>query len=172
MPNQAIAFAVAERLSQADAAFRQISAQLADAIAEMGTSDELPEVCRAYKALDDAYKGMDTSRKAVYAQLESISRETIPELLSEAKVTNITVEIGDLKYRFGKSQRVSVSMADKDAGMDWLRENGGAGIIMETVNSGTLSSFAKDFVKEKGMDLPDNLFKTSTLIYTSVTKAG
>jgi|GEM_PF-5192136 len=168
------ALTIAERLRKADNAFRTLSEDLDIAIKDMAKDGDLPEACRGYKALDDAYKGMDTSRKAVYAQLESISRQVIPELLAEAGVTNITVQIGDLSYRFGKSQRVNFSILPekKETAFDWLRANGGDAIIQETVNAGTLSTFGKDFLKAKGMDLPDNLFAMSTLIYTSVTKAG
>ena len=120
----------------------------------------------------DAYEAMDKARKTIYADLEGMSRETIPEMLAEAGVTNITVQIEDLNYRFGKSQRVSVSMLDKDAGMDWLKANGGEGLIKPTVNAAQLSSFAKEFLKTKGMDLPLETFKTSSMTYTSITKAG
>jgi len=165
------AHAVAERLKAAEAAFRGLQTQLREAIDGIRKSDALPETCRAYKALSDGYDAMDAARKTIYADLESMSRETIPEMLAEAGVTNITVEIGDLKYRFGKSQRVSVSMTDKEAGMDWLKANGGEGLIKPTVNAAQLSSFAKEFLKTKGMDLPLDQFKTSSMTYTSITKA-
>lgn len=163
---------VAERLRAAEMAFKGLQIELREALDGIRKSDDLPETCRVYKALDDAYEGMDKARKTIYADLEGMSRETIPEMLAEAGVTNITVQIEDLNYRFGKSQRVSVSMLDKDAGMDWLKANGGEGLIKPTVNAAQLSSFAKEFLKNRGMDLPLETFKTSSMTYTSITKAG
>jgi len=59
---------------------------------------------------------------------------------------------------------------DKDAGLNWLRANGHEGIIIETVNSSTLSAFAKSQLEEEGVDLPDDIFKIGTSPYTSITK--
>lgn len=162
---------IAERLRGAKNAFSQITSDLTVAIDDMRKDGDLPEVCRAYKEIADTYEGMDKQRKEIYALVERMSRETIPELLADAQVTNITVEYGDLRYRFGKTQRVSVSMPDKIGGMEWLRKNGGEGLIQETVNASSLSSFAKDLLKSQGRDMPPEMFTTSTLIYTSVTKA-
>jgi hypothetical protein len=55
--------------------------------------------------------------------------------------------------------------------IDWLKANGGEGLIKPTVNAAQLSSFAKEFLKTKGMDLPLDQFKTSSMTYTSITKA-
>lgn len=163
---------VVQRLTAGAAALREINANMDEAIAALRTSGDLPEVCRSYKGMNDAYEALDVQRKALYEKLEGMSRGTIPEMLSEEGVSNITLEYGDgLKYRFGKNQRVSVSMPDKDGGMEWLRANGGEGLIKPTVNASQLSSFGKEYVKDKGMDLPIAFFKTSTMVYTSITKA-
>jgi len=163
---------VSARLNAGSAALREINAGMEEAIAILRKSGDLPEVCRAYKAMQDAYDALDVQRKALYEKLEGMSRGTIPEMLTEEGVSNITLEYGDgLKYRFGKNQRMSCSMPDKVGGMDWLRTNGGEGLIQETVNSSSLSAFAKDYVTQHGKDLPDDYFRVSTLIYTSITKA-
>lgn len=139
---------------------------------DLKAATELNSACRGYKDLKDAYEWFDRERKAVFAKLEQMSRETIPALLEEAEVSNITLDYGEgLRYRFGKNQRLSASMLDKDAGMAWLRENGGGDLIQPTVNSSALSSFAKEFVATQGKDLPDDVFKVGTLTVTSVTKA-
>ena len=62
------------------------------------------------------------------------------------------------------------SLADKVAGMGWLRDEGHGDLIQETVNASSLSAFAKSYIEETGKDLPADLFKLSNLRYTSVTK--
>lgn len=162
---------IAARLRSGAAALTEINGQLADLIGKMKTLP-LQEACRNYKNLSDSYELLNDVRKLIFEQMEYISRGVIPEMLTEAGVPNITVDYTDgHSYRFGKNQRLSVSMPDKVNGMNWLRENGGAGLIQETVNASSLSSFAKELITKEGKDLPADYFKTSTLIYTSVTKA-
>ncbi len=132
---------------------------------------KIQDACRAYKRLRDAYEELDTVRKKINEQIENLSRVTIPEMLAENEVTTITLEWGDLKYRFTKSTRMSCSMVDKDAGMQWLREQGHEDLIQETVNASTLAAFAKNQIEKEGIDLPTGLFKVSTMSFTSVTKA-
>lgn len=62
-------------------------------------------------------------------------------------------------------------MIDKGLGMDWLRNSGNGGLIQETVNSMTLAAFAKSLNDEKGIELPKDLFNTSIMTVTSITKA-
>ena len=52
-------------------------------------------------------------------------------------------------------------MLDKDKGMAWLRETGNGGLIIPTVNAGTLSSFAKGETLA-GHPLPSDIFKIGT----------
>lgn len=163
---------VTQRLQAGAAALREINAGMEEAISALRKTGDLPEVCRSYKGMNDAYEALDVQRKALYEKLEGMSRGTIPEMLTEEGVSNITLEYGDgLKYRFGKNQRLSCSMPDKDGGMDWLRANGGEGLIKPTVNASQLSSFAKEYAATQGKDLPTDFFKTSTMVYTSITKA-
>jgi len=69
------------------------------------------------------------------------------------------------------SNRWSCSMLDKLTGMDWLRTNGHGDLIQETVNSSTLGAFARNLTEESGYELPSDIFKTSVMTFTSITKA-
>lgn len=128
----------------------------------------LPELLRFFYYIREAHDALDTERKAVNAQIEFISRTIAPQLMDEQQVKTITLT--DIKRRFTVNSRVSASMADKDRGLQWLRDNGHEGLIQETVNASTLSAFAKSLVEETGEELPSEIFKLSTLLYTSITK--
>lgn len=133
---------------------------------------KLPDACRAYRVLREAYDKLDEQRKKLNELIESVSRQTIPEMLDENDVTTLTIEFDDgLKYRFNKATRIGCSMVDKDGGMVWLKENGHEAIVQETVNASTLASFYKSYLEDKGEELPAEFFKPSSLTYTSMTKA-
>lgn len=129
----------------------------------------LPEALRFYKVLKDEYDEFETVRKKIGETLEGLSRNTIPEMMAENEVRTITLD--DIGYRFTISHRWSCSMVDKDAGITWLKENGLAPMVFETVNAQTLASWAKGLVEDEGRDPPAELFKTGQMAFTSVTKA-
>jgi len=107
------------------------------------------------------------ARTAISDMEEKMSRETVPETMRAHGVKTITV-IG--VGRVTISHRFSCSMLDKESGITWLKDTGNGGIVQETVNSSTLSAFAKDLIQNHGKELPNNLFKTSINPFTSITK--
>lgn len=130
----------------------------------------LPDALRYYKDVKDAYELAEVERKKVGQLIEDLSRTTIPDMMDEQGVKTITLE--DIGYRFTVAQRWSCTIVDKDKGIPWLKENGAAALVFETVNAQTLSSYAKGRVEDEGFDLPVDIFKTGTMNYTSVTRAG
>lgn len=132
----------------------------------------LPDACRSYKAIRDAYEVMDEHRKKLHEILEGINRDTLPTMMEDQKAPSIKVECeGHVYFRFVRSQRMSASMVDKEGGMGWLREIGAGGMIQETVNAQTLGAFVKKRIQDEGLDVPAEYFKISTMNVVSVTKA-
>lgn len=127
-------------------------------------------IIRMWIACQEAYEAHDEERKALYATLEGISRNFIPEAMQERMIK--TLSLDDIKRRVTVNVRVSCSIVPdrKDLAFQWLRENGAEALIAPTVNASALSSFAKSQLTEFGRDLPVDLFKTSSLQYTSATK--
>lgn len=160
-------------MQQLDAATTALAAFLAEQQQglEALRRGQVSEALVHFKQLKDGYDQLDAPRKELNALIENLSRATIPEMFEEQSTKTVTIEdvrVG--KYRFTVAQKVSCSMIDKDAGMKWLRDNGHGGIIQETVPAPTLSAFAKDLVQNQGLDLPGDLFKISTMNYTSINK--
>lgn len=107
------------------------------------------------------------AREALSEMADLLSTRDIPDLFRDKKVKTLTVEgVG----RCTVSYRYSCSMLNKDAGFQWLRNNGHGGLIQETVNAQTLGSFAKNLIETEGKDMPDDIFKTGQSPYTSITK--
>ena len=123
------------------------------------------------KHYDQVRKATDQikeAREALSKMEETLSRETVPDFMRKAGVKTTTVEgVG----RVTISHRFSCSMLDKERGILWLKEQGHAGMVQETVNSSSLGAFAKEMITGKGKELPGDIFKTSTSPHTSITKA-
>lgn len=125
-------------------------------------------VIKHYDQVRKTTEQIKEAREALDEMEKKLSREQVPDLMAAHNIKTITLEgIG----RVSISHRWSCSMIDKQTGMGWLRSNGAGGLIQETVNAQTLAAYAKDTNEEKGEDLPQDIFKTSIMRYTSITKA-
>lgn len=126
-------------------------------------------IIKHYNILRLAREQIKETQEAIVEMSDKLSREDVPEVMAEHNVRTITVEgVG----RVSITHRYSCSMLDKQMGFEWLRANGNEGLITETVNSSTLAAFAKDLLVNDGFELPPDIFKTSIMAYTSITKAG
>jgi hypothetical protein len=127
------------------------------------------EIIRHYSQLRAATERIAEARKALDEMEVQLSREYVPDAMRAAKVKTVTIEgIG----RVSLSNRFSCSIIaePKTIGHEWLRNNGHGALVQETVNSSTLSSFAKNLTEEEGKELPEDIFKTSVMTFTSITK--
>lgn len=138
-----------------------------DEAAAIGTGDHV-EVIRHYNQVRLAADRIKEAREALKDMEERLSRETVPQFMRDAGVKTITVEgVG----RVTVSNKFSCSITDKPRGYDYLRDTGNGSLIQETVNSSTLAAFAKNKLETEGIELPPDIFKTSIMSYTSITKA-
>lgn len=159
---------IIEEMAVVDTAMHQLLAE-ADAVEKLAkASTDLPNILKLFKQLRDANERLEVSRKKFNTFLDFFSRNIIPDMMQEQGVK--TISLDDIGYRFTVSVKMNASMADKAAGMNWLRNEGHGDLIQETVNASSLSAFAKSYIEETGKDLPADLFKLSNLRYTSVTK--
>lgn len=107
------------------------------------------------------------ARDSMQEIVDRLSTQSIPDVMQAMKVKTITlVGVG----RCTVAYRYSCSMIDKEAGYQWLRDTGNESLIAETVNSSSLSAFAKNLIETEGKELPEAIFKTGSMPYTSITK--
>jgi hypothetical protein len=131
----------------------------------VATGDHV-QVIKHYDQLRQATALIKESREALEQIEMKLSREQVPEVMRAHNIKNITIEgVG----RVTLGTRWSASMPDKQAGFDWLRQNGNGGVIQETVNAQTLGALAKELNAE-GLELPAPTFTTNIMTYTSITK--
>ena len=134
----------------------------------VGSGDHI-ELIRHYYQMREANSAIKKAREMLDNLEDHLSHKDIPDAFKRVGVKTITIEdVGrvTVSYKWG------CSMADgkKPESLQWLRNSGNGGIIIETVNAQTLAAFAKNEVETHGKTLPDDLFTTSLRPYTSITK--
>ena len=130
--------------------------------------NDLPTTVVHYDAFDKLVVSLKKRISALEKHRDSLSYETLPTMFTNQNVKTINVVgVG----RVTVNVRWTASMLDKQKGLEWLRTSGNEGLIQETVNAGTLSSFAKGETLA-GHPLPDYLFKVGTAQHISITKKG
>lgn len=97
---------------------------------------------------------------------ERLSAKILPEIVEASQLgQSVTLKNGK---RVTVQYKVMCSMPDKDAGKQWLIDNGLGDLVQDTVNAGTLTAVAKARLEENE-PLPEELFKMSTKASTSIT---
>jgi len=142
----------------------------------LGTKDHI-EVIRHFVQLRTANETIKQAREALKEIEDNLSKIQIPDIARDLK------ERTGVKPPFKIEGIGSVSIANKfncsildhptegkQIGYKWLRDNEAESLVTETVNAGTLSSYAKDLLENHGKELPEDIFKISIQNYTSVRK--
>ena len=139
----------------------------------LATGDHV-EIIKHFVDLRDVNAVIKNGREILSDLEDRFSKEYIPNIVASLREKTgqkppFHIEgIG----RVGVSYRFACSIVgdDKAVGHNWLKENGNAALVTETVNSSTLAAFAKDVVVNQGGSLPEDIFKVSSNPYTSITK--
>lgn len=107
--------------------------------------------------------------KEVGKLIDLMNRVYIPEAFEAEKIQTLTDALTGDRVTIGQRLLASIPAEHREAAYDWLRKNGHESLIQETVNASSLSAFAKAQL-EVGVELPDELFKTTILNQVSLTR--
>ena len=133
---------------------------------EIIQQNDIPSAVTHFAELRDRTKDLAERVSALQKLVDSLSYEILPTMMGNQNVKTINIEnVG----RVSVNVRWSATMLNKEAGMQWLRDTGNDGLIIATVNAGTLSSFAKTETLA-GKPLPSDIFKVGTAQHISITK--
>ena len=108
-------------------------------------NESLFELADRLKAARDRKKELDAETKANNALIEDLDRQ-LSEAMAEQEVDRFSRN-GSLFY-LSSRLFASPKAGEKDAMIAALRENGFGSLVTETVNAGTLASFAKERMAE------------------------
>lgn len=121
------------------------------------------DLLQNFREVNDQLQGIAKEFNGTHKWLKE---EKVPQVFGAYNVTSITIG----GYRFTVSATLRARMLDKEAGMEWLRNNDLGDLITETVNAQTLSS-AAGAEEEAGRELPEEYFNIFRQPNTSITKA-
>lgn len=125
----------------------------------------MEELVTAYAHAKDFHELMDEVRKEQYHVANAYKESVLPQRLLDQGVKSFSTDF----YRAQRTTRVTVTMLDKEKCLEWLRKNELADIITETANAQTLGKIAEERL-EQNKDFPEDLFKTTTSMSTTLTK--
>jgi hypothetical protein len=128
-------------------------------------ANEAPDLVRFYADMRDELEALASIVSELNKLDKDLSYTRIPACFDAHGLQNVKIQGYGL---VGLNRRWSCSIIDKLRGYKYLRDNGQGGMITETVNAMTLGAWAKDEVEEKGIEPPDDIFKTSIARYVSL----
>lgn len=122
--------------------------------------EKIEDVAKLFHNLKTNYTALDDARKLVYHQLDRLDKAIFPGFLERLGVDKIRVP--ELERSFYTSLKYSVKQLNKEAVIQFLRDNDGEDIISETVNIGTLTNFVKDLMLEQGIEPPEGILELTS----------
>lgn len=158
MPGQELPAGMAEALAES-----------ADALAaeRLDAAENLESIVSEMISLRDQVDATEEMLKQVKAAYDDVRKRRLPEKMQELGLVGPTGR-GSFTHSSGAnvSLRVKVQATvkkdDRDATYAWLKENGHASLIQETVNAQTLGAFVRERL-EDGEPLPPGV---STFVET------
>lgn len=138
----------------------------AGGLPELIAANSLGQAVDALAAFDGKIRDLEEAVSEIKQRLAYAKEVSMPARMDDEECKTFNTE----DFRVTRTARFFASIAgDQDAAYAWLRENGYDALIKETVNSSALSGAAKEML-EQGLELPDDLFKTTSKDGISITK--
>ena len=130
--------------------------------------NDLPTAVAHYASINDLWEHLKKRVNAIEKHVDMLSYNVLPTMFEHQGVKTISLpEVG----RVTVNVRFTASWVEggKEKALEWLRQTGNDGLIIETVASSTLKSFAKTETLA-GRPLPEDLFRVGTARHISITK--
>lgn len=126
------------------------------------------ELAKVFFYMDGFYDEVKAAITRLYHVIDALDKFVLPSLMEHHGVD--MVRVPEIKRSFSIRQMMTASIIDKEEGIKWLRENGFADLVQETVNAGTLASTFRSMILDQGIDPPEELFKVNNYKKISTTK--
>lgn len=124
-------------------------------------------LARHMKDLQDKKETLESDLKEINKALDQVRLKDIPEAMAESDIRTLTIDgVGRVQL----AMDCYATIKDKEAGYNWLRENGYSGLITEYVQPSTFKATVKDAIKD-GQEFPDELFSITPFTRASIVKA-
>lgn len=124
---------------------------------------EMAEILSQYMNDKDE---LEARLKEINKRLTYIRNHVIPDLFEDQNLSSAKVDgVGSISVRGD----LYVMLKDKDAGMDWFRDNDHGDLVYSTINPSTLRAFVKEQVRE-GNELPADIFDIRPFSRATLTR--
>lgn len=124
-------------------------------------------LARHMKDLQGKKEALESDLKEINKALDQVRLKDIPEAMAESDIRTLTIDgVGRVQL----AMDCYATIKDKEAGYNWLRENGYSGLITEYVQPSTFKATVKDAIKD-GQEFPDELFSITPFTRASIVKA-
>lgn len=113
--------------------------------------------------------GLEEQLSDVNKELEVLTRNTIPELMSELELKTATFK-GVGRLQLAADIFMSTKEGQKEKAIQWFRDCGYDGIIQEGYNASTAKAIFRGLLKE-GATIPEDIFNITPFTRASLVKA-
>jgi len=119
--------------------------------ADKETQSDLLHKLKLLLDLKDEIKAASDLKDEIEQKFYGLEAECF-NLMQQTSITNITIDGRNLYQKINRFSQV----LDKPQLHDWLRENGYADLLVENVNSATLSAVMRE-LEDEGGELPESI---------------
>lgn len=151
---------IVDNLDEARNIIKREAIELQQKVDSADKIETIEEFASFFWSIKQAYAELDEARKLIYHQLDRLDKSIFPEYLE--RLGTDKVRVPELGRSFYVTKKFSVKQLDKEGVMEWLRNNGGADVIQETVNASVLTSFVQDLMIEQGIDPPEGVLELTS----------
>lgn len=124
------------------------------------TLDDPAELVRTYGDLREQADALRESITRFSKMEQALSYDIIPGSFDRAGIENIRVT-GYGLVSLVRKWSCSILEGKKEQGLQFVRDVGQGGMIIETIPAPTLGAWARKHTEDTGRELPDEIFKTS-----------
>jgi hypothetical protein len=119
---------------------------------------ELQDALKVYRMVRNFHDDLADCMKELKKHYDFFRSEQLPDRFQAEKVDSIKVD--GTSFASTAREYTSINPAHKVEAFDWLRQHNLGELIVENVNTQSLSSAMREFKEEQGIDPDDELFNT------------
>ena len=128
----------------------------------------IPDLLDFYKQVYDSENILDGLHKTLSGVKDRLSYETIPDTFESMGIDAVKAKNGN--FIVGTRFNASIPFDKREAGYQWLRNNGLGALITPTVNAKSLSSAIKEHIETTAIEPPDDCMSIHRQRYTTIRK--
>lgn len=143
--------------------------QIIQTFAELERSDNIVEVCQAFKELSEQLSNLEIYQKELNLIYDKFSGTIIPDLFESNKIDSI--KLSGRNFILSTRPFFSIPQDKEEKGFAYLKEIGLESLIKPKVNGNSLSSAISEIMREKGIMPPEDCVSVHIKKYISMRKA-